>query len=146
MKTPIQRALSLKDQYTIHSYAYVSLLDGGGTCCQNCGRVISNMVTLENQKGEKFVVGNDCASTLVAGLEKYNLLYEIEPAFSEGKSLRAKIMKNFKDKKIVKAYIWTSPNDGGKYLMMLRVDKCETMKKIHHPEISLQYIKDLVEM
>jgi hypothetical protein len=64
MKKIIQRALPITDTYTVHSYSYVSLIDGQGTCCENCGKLISNIVTLKNQKGKKFIVGNDCADTL----------------------------------------------------------------------------------
>lgn len=51
-KAIIQRALPLTDTYKVHSFSYVSLIDGQGTCCENCGKLISNMVTLKNQKGE----------------------------------------------------------------------------------------------
>jgi hypothetical protein len=140
-KAIIQRALPLTDTYKVHSFSYVSLIDGQGTCCENCGKLISNMVTLENQKGEKFVVGNDCADTLT--IDKSKMFFEVQPAFSEGKSLRAKIMKHFKNKTIVKAYIYNG-NDKKQFVVLKTSKGASSMQQIMHPKITLPYIKDLL--
>mgnify|MGYP000057622745 FL=1 len=140
-KTIIQRALPLTDTYKVHSFSYVSLIDGQGTCCENCGKLISNMVTLENQKGEKFVVGNDCADTLT--IDKSKMFFEVQPAFSEGKSLRAKIMKHFKNNTIVKAYIYVG-NDNTQFVVLQNAQGASSMQKIVYPEITLPYINNLL--
>jgi hypothetical protein len=140
-KAIIQRSLPLSDKYTVHSFKYVSLIDGQGTCCENCGKLISNMVTLENQKGEKFVVGNDCADTLT--IDKYKMFFEVKPAFTEGKSLRAKIMKHFKNNTIVRAYIYNG-DDAKKFIILQNKQGASSMQQIIHPEITLPYISDLL--
>lgn len=137
----IQRALPLTDTYKIHSFKYVSLIDGQGTCCDNCGKLISNIVTLENQKGEKYVVGNDCADTLTN--DKIKMLFEVQPAFNEGKSLRAKIMKHFKNNRIVKACIYNS-NDSKQFIVLQTAQGASSMQHIVYPEITIPYIKDLL--
>lgn len=141
MKSIIQRALPLTDIYKVHSFAYVSLIDGQGTCCENCGKLISNMVTLENQHGQKFVVGNDCADTLT--IDKSKMMLEVQPAFNEGKGLRAKIMKHFKNNTISKAYIYTG-KDGKQFIVMQAASGASSMQRIIYPEITLPYINNLL--
>ena len=101
-KAIIQRALPLTDKYKVHSFSYVSLIDGGGTCCENCGKLITNMVTVENQNGNKFVVGSDCAETLI--FDKSYMFFYVTPQFDEGKRLRAKITKHLKNNPYMKVY------------------------------------------
>lgn len=141
MKKIIQRALPLTDTYTIHSYSYVPLIEGIGTCCENCGKLISNLVTLENQRGEKFVVGSDCAETLT--IDKLLMTYEVQPAFQEGKRIRAKIMKHLKNNKIEKASIYTS-KEGDHYVEYHIVKGGTLMEKIIHPRVTLPYIEDII--
>ena len=140
MKTIIQRALPLTDVYKIHSFHYVSILEGGGGCCENCGKLIANIVTLENQHGVKFIVGSDCAETLT--IDKSKMFFEVAPAFKEGKALRTKILNALKKTtqrdKIVRVYI---SND---YLMMKRGDGSNIWQKMNYPDISINYIKDLL--
>lgn len=140
-KAIIQRALPLSDIYKVHSFKYVSLVDGQGTCCENCGKLISNMVTLENQKGERFVVGNDCADTLTT--DKSKMFLEVQPAFNEGKSLRAQIMKHFKNNTIITVYLYTC-NEGEKFVVLQTAQGGSLMKKIVYPEITLPYINNLL--
>ncbi len=57
--------LSLDHRYRIISFDYCgSILDGGGTTCDNCGRIIVNIATVETEQGKKYTVGLDCAETL----------------------------------------------------------------------------------
>jgi len=51
-------------QYTLISSTYISILDGGGTICENCGRVIANIVTVKHEGGKCYCIGQDCAKTL----------------------------------------------------------------------------------
>lgn len=140
MKTIIQRALPLNDTYKIHSFKYVSLIDGQGTCCDNCGKLISNMVTLENQNGQQFIVGNDCANTLTKDVKMF---FEVEPAFNEGKSLRAKILKYLKNKTIAKVYIYVS-KDNKQFIVLQNENGASSMKQIVYPEITIPYINALL--
>ena len=91
----IQRNLRLDTQYTILSSWYQSLEDGGNTC-QNCDRVISNCVEVQNAEGAKFTVGMDCAATL-SGITDTLQLSRVEASFQEAKSARAAILR-FKKK------------------------------------------------
>ena len=141
MKNIIQRALPLTDTYKIHSFAYVPLIDGIGTCCENCGKLISNIVTLENQHGKKFVVGNDCADTLT--IDKLKMMFEIQPAFNEGKGLRAKLLKHFKSNAIMGSYIYTC-NEGNQFLVMQISRGGSAMQRIYYPQITLPYINTLL--
>ncbi len=136
----VQRNLPLADIYCIESFRYVPLIDGDGTCCDNCGKPISNIVTIKNTKNEKFTVGNDCAKTLVA--DKTDLLFKVEPAFNEGKSLRAKIIKHFKSGTIIKAYIYT--NNDKKFIVLQNEKGASSMQQINHFETTISYIKDLL--
>ena len=57
--------LPLDHKYTIQSFDYLgSILDGGGTTCQNCNRLIVNTATVKNEEGKTYTVGCDCAETL----------------------------------------------------------------------------------
>ena len=68
----IQRNLSLDTKYKFVSSIYSPVLEGGGWCCENCNKVISTIVTVENEDGKQFLVGSDCATTL-QGLNKQDI-------------------------------------------------------------------------
>ncbi len=61
-----ERHLSHSKIYRIVDYNYLSILDGGGTICQNCGAIITNMVTVACSDGNDYVIGTDCAKTLTS--------------------------------------------------------------------------------
>jgi len=100
------------------------------------------MVTLENQKGEKFIVGSDCANTLT--IDKSQMFFEVEPAFNEGKFLRAKIIKHFKNNTIQHAYIYNSSKDSKQYIVLQAKSGASSMQQIFHPSITVPYIKNLL--
>lgn len=57
--------LPLDHKYKVIGFGYCgSLLDGNGTTCQNCNRLIVNTATVENEQGKQYTVGCDCAETL----------------------------------------------------------------------------------
>ena len=90
-----QFALPHTTAYTlVDSYHTGSLLDGGGTSCQNCGKTITNVGVVQNEAGEKFSVGMDCASTL-SGISDY-AVYEHSHGFALVKNLSAGIRKDEK--------------------------------------------------
>lgn len=103
MKNIIQRNLSLAQKYKLNGVSYIPVLDGGGCCCDNCGRLIANIadITGENDK-KRYSIGLDCLDTL---LENNDLLnsedyfkyqYSDKPAIQQAVSLRNKIKKNLK--------------------------------------------------
>lgn len=58
--------------YILLKTSYIPLMDSLGTCCENCGKVIANIATIQNTKSTNiFVVGLDCAKTLLKE-ETYN--------------------------------------------------------------------------
>jgi hypothetical protein len=46
------------------SSTYTAILDGGGWACENCGRLIANLVTVKHEQGKTYIIGQDCAKTL----------------------------------------------------------------------------------
>jgi len=98
MKTVIQRQMDLSKVYKLEGIQYISILDGGCTC-DNCGKLIANIATLESE-GKRYSVGLDCLETLLQQSEtvlnwddqyKFNWIYKA--AIQKAKSTRAKITK-----------------------------------------------------
>jgi hypothetical protein len=63
-KKVIQRNLSIDSNYTIISSNYIPLSDSFGICCDNCNKIIANLITIKDDAGQLFTVGLDCAKTL----------------------------------------------------------------------------------
>lgn len=101
-KKVIQRALPLDVKYSIVSVSYLSLEDGGGCSCDNCGKLITNMASVKSDKGS-YTIGLDCLDTILVNNslldnESYmQYLYSDKPAISKAKSLRSKILKKQKE-------------------------------------------------
>jgi hypothetical protein len=65
-KRIIQRALPLTQIYILIATNYVSLEDGWGTCCDNCGKLIANMATVKGMQDNKaYTIGLDCLETFL---------------------------------------------------------------------------------
>lgn len=100
-KKVIQRSLPLDVEYSVVSVSYISLEDGGGCACDNCGKLITNMATVKSSKGQ-YIIGLDCLDTvilnndLLKGENYLKYLYSDKPAIDKAKSLRAKILKAVK--------------------------------------------------
>lgn len=90
----IRRNLPINETYNILSSGYYP---DEPQCCSNCNKGITNIVTIENSKKQKFDVGIDCATTL----SKLNGLLSVTYEFEELKGLLAKIRKATKEKKIL---------------------------------------------
>lgn len=85
--------LALNENYElIDSFYTGAIVDGGGTICANCSRMITNVATIKDSNSKIYNVGMDCAETLT------NLkgLYSASMEFSEMKAIRAKINKAIK--------------------------------------------------
>ena len=48
MKNMIQRKLPLDVLYNLIDKRYISLIDGCGCTCDNCGKLIANIATISN--------------------------------------------------------------------------------------------------
>lgn len=64
MKTVIKRNLPLNVQYTCIDKKYIPLIDGCGTCCDNCGKLIANIATVKSVNGV-YYIGFDCLETFL---------------------------------------------------------------------------------
>lgn len=90
--------LPIDDNYTVvDSYYTGPMTDGGGIICDNCSKLITNVVVLKDSKDKHHSVGTDCAKTL----SNVNGLYSVEQEFAEANGLRAKVRKQLKENKKV---------------------------------------------
>lgn len=89
-----QGNLSITTTYTIVGSNYVGLENG--TCCDNCGRLISNLAFIENADGKEFTVGMDCAGTLAGIKDDFTFEYVHKANFQQAKQARATILRNIK--------------------------------------------------
>jgi hypothetical protein len=64
--------------YTKIRCTYIPLIDSTGTCCDNCGRLIANIVTVKHEAGKHFTIGQDCAKTLFSKQENEVINSEIK--------------------------------------------------------------------
>lgn len=60
----------MKQRIPLGSYqhvksTYIPLLEGCGTLCDNCGRLIANIVTVKHESGAAYTIGADCAKTIL---------------------------------------------------------------------------------
>ena len=82
-------------------YFFVSAFNTGGlenACsCDNCGRAIVNVVTIEDGKGNRFNVGEDCAVTLKGIKEDFDFNFYTLPIFTALKTFNAKVRKATKE-------------------------------------------------
>jgi hypothetical protein len=96
-KKLIQRNLSLlATTYTILGSWYSSLEDNPQTCA-NCGRVICNIAEVQDADGNKFMVGMDCAETLVGVKDSFDFSHIHKACFAQAKQARAKLLKAKKE-------------------------------------------------
>ena len=64
-KKLIERNLKFSDKYVYEGLAKGSIIDAQFTMCDNCGKLITNMVNIySNSTGKKYTIGTDCAKTL----------------------------------------------------------------------------------
>jgi len=64
-KKLIERNLKFTDKYIYLSIKRGNIIDGDCTCCDNCGKIIANIVNVVRNSDKKhFYIGTDCAETL----------------------------------------------------------------------------------
>jgi len=64
MKAIIKRALPLDVRYTVIDKKYISLVDGFGCTCDNCGKLIANIAIVKSVNGV-YNIGFDCLETFL---------------------------------------------------------------------------------
>lgn len=88
MKTIIERKLSLQQKYILIDTKYISLIDGFGCACDNCGKLIANIATVQGQTtGKNYSIGFDCLETFLINnqlldgksIEQYNNVVKCLP-------------------------------------------------------------------
>lgn len=75
MKTKqlIERNLKFSEKYIYLGITRGNIMDGQFCTCDNCGKLITNMVTVgDNKTGKKYTIGTDCAETLATAKCLYN--------------------------------------------------------------------------
>lgn len=66
-KKLIERKLPFNQIYVYLGITRGSIENCQFTCCDNCGKLITNMVTVANNStGKKYTIGTDCAETLAS--------------------------------------------------------------------------------
>ena len=132
MKKVIQRALPLNIKYKLLCVSYLSIEDGGGCACDNCGKLITNTATIQSYKGT-YTVGLDCLDTLLLNNDLLNsedyfkYQYSDKPAIAKAKALRAKIMKQTKKDSSFKAVLF-APKDKDYFGFSFKVEVIKTYK------------------
>lgn len=72
-KQLIERNLKFADKYIYLEIVRGSIESGQVTCCDNCGKLITNMVKLARKEdGKRFTIGTDCIETLAKAGCVYN--------------------------------------------------------------------------
>ena len=78
-KKLIERNLKFDQKYIYLEIIRGSVLDGQFTYCENCGKLITNMVKVVNQATKRiYYIGTDCAETLSKAKCLYNNGYSTD--------------------------------------------------------------------
>lgn len=100
MKTIIQRNLPITQKYAVIGSFYRSIEEGGGQCCENCGRLITNVCEVQgSEDGKHYFIGMDCAETLTGIKGNFDFEYIHKANFQQAKSALAYIQKAIKKSK-----------------------------------------------
>lgn len=112
-KKIIQRNLPLDVQYSLVKVSYLSLEDGGGCSCENCGKLITNIAHIKSANGTHYNIGLDCLDTLLENNSKllnsedyFHYLHSDKPAIQKAKSLRSKLLSNLKKEPTFEAKLY----------------------------------------
>lgn len=73
VKQLIERELKFSDKYIYLGITRGNIMDGQFCTCDNCGKLITNMVQVaSNSTKKKYTIGTDCAETLAQAKCLYN--------------------------------------------------------------------------
>jgi len=98
-KKVARRNLPLNTTYKIIDSFYTGGLFENPHICENCGKPIANVGVVENEKGEHFEVGMDCAKTL-SGIDDDLKFTDAEDDFKKANQIRQKINKAKKNESL----------------------------------------------
>lgn len=146
-KKIIIRNLDLTKKYSIVGHRYEPLIDGNPCNCYNCGRLISNIATVETE-GKEFDIGLDCLKTVLYNNEllesdSYLKHLEIESIFSRCKTIRATIQRHLKKGNFVSYCEFTNCFGFNYHDNKGRPLGWNYTNPIENKEIILKYVKDL---
>lgn len=97
-------------------YKFLSAFNTGGMengcTCDNCGRLIVNVVTITDANDNQYNVGEDCAVTLQGIKEDFDFNYNTLPIFQALKSFNAKVRKLEKSGTVYESWHEYAPKTG----------------------------------
>ena len=136
-KQLIERNLKFSHKYQYQGITRGSIESCQFTSCDNCGKLITNMVNvIQKETGKHFTIGTDCADTLIKANCMYNGLSGREALdyhmdiYSFNKCSKVATELN-KGKKFDIDFVWVKvENDKGKFIDASLAD----MKKFY-PEL-----------
>lgn len=133
-KQLIERNLKFTNKYAYLGITRGSIESGQVTHCDNCGKLITNMVSIGlYQSNERYTIGTDCAETLVKANCMYNGNSELDYQFDVycfNKCSRVATEIN-KGKKYDSDFIWIRvETDKGK---IIEASKSDMLK--YYPEL-----------
>lgn len=91
MKAIIERNLPLDTTYSLTDKKYVPLLDGCGTCCDNCGKLIARIATVRSAQGKSYSIGFDCLETILINNSLLSTLDVVQ--YEAAKKMLPKILR-----------------------------------------------------
>lgn len=156
MKKVIQRTLPLNVKYQLISVSYLSIEDGGGCNCDNCGRLITNIAHIKGD--DSYCVGLDCLESIIInnGLldveSHFQYMQSDKPAFAKAKSLRAKILKKVKTDSNFSAKLHEFANGFGFSFSSKRIISGQQYNEplgwdysfdLKYKDLTLNYVKDI---
>lgn len=118
MKAIIQRALPLDKKYILIDKKYIPIeVSLGAYCCENCGKLISNIATVQSE-GKRYNIGFDCLETILINnsllstgdVNEYQKYKKMIPKIIRfGKELKELIELNKKNGIVLNAFKFEKP-------------------------------------
>lgn len=125
MKSIIKRNLPLNVNYNLIDKKYISLIDGNGCTCDNCGKLIANIATVKNDNNDTFNIGFDCLETL---LLNNNLLNG--KSITEYKNFKSFLPSYIKKSKELKETIINTNLQNANKIVTIEVDANDFIKTV----------------
>jgi len=127
MKSIIKRNLPLNVNYNLIDKKYISLIDGNGCICDNCGKLIANIATVKNDNLETFNIGFDCLETL---LLNNNLLNG--KSITEYKNFKSFLPSYIKKSKELKETIINTNLQNANKIVSIEFDANDFLKTVYN--------------
>ena len=126
MKSIIKRNLDLTVKYNLIDKKYISLIDGFGCTCDNCGKLIANIATVKNDNNNTFNIGFDCLETL---LLNNNLLNG--KSITEYQNFKSCLPSYIKKSKELKETIKNTNLQNANKIVSIEVDANDFLKTVN---------------